>query len=269
MAYIFDLADTWSNGTTIFHGIKLTVTDTASHASSRLIDLLIGSASKFSVDNRGTIRFGNSGAFTSQLYPNGNTAFNIICYGQTVGGFGAVDNPKGLSLSSDAGVLWNSGPGVGLSATTDLRLYRDAAAQLAQRNGTNPQTFYIYNTYTDASNYERFYMRFIGNVFDIGTQAAGTGIARSLRLQTTTYLPAGSGSGNISAYGNGTNIASDNGLRLNGYNGNLELTINNGSATSRIWMTASRIDITHIPTSDPVVAGRLWNDSGTLKISAG
>ena len=32
---------------------------------------------------------------------------------------------------------------------------------------------------------------------------------------------------------------------------------------------AANVDFTGLPTSDPVVAGRLWNDSGTLKISAG
>lgn len=35
-------------------------------------------------------------------------------------------------------------------------------------------------------------------------------------------------------------------------------------------ITASgNIDFSGLPTSDPVVAGRLWNDSGTLKVSAG
>ncbi len=32
---------------------------------------------------------------------------------------------------------------------------------------------------------------------------------------------------------------------------------------------AANVDFTGLPTADPVVAGRLWNDSGTMKISAG
>ena len=32
---------------------------------------------------------------------------------------------------------------------------------------------------------------------------------------------------------------------------------------------AANVDFTGLPTADPVVAGRLWSDSGTLKISAG
>jgi len=34
-------------------------------------------------------------------------------------------------------------------------------------------------------------------------------------------------------------------------------------------VTGAQVDFTNLPTSDPSVAGRLWNDSGTVKISAG
>ena len=34
-------------------------------------------------------------------------------------------------------------------------------------------------------------------------------------------------------------------------------------------LTNASISMTALPTSDPVVAGRLWNDAGTLKVSAG
>lgn len=60
------------------------------------------------------------------------------------------------------GIQIGSGLSLGWSSTSsplasgDLFLYRDAANTLAQRNGTNAQTFNLYNTYTDASNYERF-----------------------------------------------------------------------------------------------------------------
>ena len=37
----------------------------------------------------------------------------------------------------------------------DVRLYRDAAATLAQRNGANAQTLRVYRSYTDESNYSR------------------------------------------------------------------------------------------------------------------
>ena len=76
------------------------------------------------------------------------------------------------------------------STDSDTRLYRDAANTLAQRNDTNAQAFRLYNTFTDASNYERGFMQWASNVLRIGTEKAGTGSARALEFQTdgTTAL---------------------------------------------------------------------------------
>lgn len=70
--------------------------------------------------------------------------------------------------------------------TLDTYIYRDSAGVLAQRNSTNAQTFRIYNTFTDASNYERGFMRWATNVFEIGAEAAGTGTQRQLRFPLGT-----------------------------------------------------------------------------------
>jgi hypothetical protein len=66
---------------------------------------------------------------------------------------------------------------------------------IEQRNGTNAQTFNLYNTYTDASNYERGFMKWNSNVLEIGTEAAGTGSSRSVHLETGSgrYLRLSSG----------------------------------------------------------------------------
>jgi hypothetical protein len=72
-----------------------------------------------------------------------------------------------------------------LVIASDVLLVRDDASTLAQRNGTNPQTQRLYNTYTDASNYERFLFGWSGNEFFLGTEAAGTGTGgRNIRFQT-------------------------------------------------------------------------------------
>lgn len=69
------------------------------------------------------------------------------------------------------------------SINNDTYLYRDGAANtLALRNSTAAQTFNIYNTYTDASNYERAGLGWSGNVFIVGVTKAGTGSSRSLAL---------------------------------------------------------------------------------------
>lgn len=88
------------------------------------------------------------------------------------------------SFSSTPGAgLWLGGVQFGSAGTTDAYLVRDAANVLAQRNSTTAQTFRIYATFTDASNYER--MSLITNLSGIPTlttENAGTGIARSLGL---------------------------------------------------------------------------------------
>lgn len=75
-------------------------------------------------------------------------------------------------------VGFSSALGVG----ADLSLVRDAADILAQRRTTSPQTFRIYNTFTDASNFERGFLRWNGNVLQIGTDNAGTGTARTVGI---------------------------------------------------------------------------------------
>jgi hypothetical protein len=64
-------------------------------------------------------------------------------------------------------------------------LLADASNALAQRSGTNAQTFNIYNTFTSATNHERGFLKWSSNVFQIGTEkGSGGGSARALELQT-------------------------------------------------------------------------------------
>lgn len=96
------------------------------------------------------------------------------------------DNTLGAFYTSNAssfigGALRFYSGAMGASAI-DLVVLRDAAGTLAQRNGGNPQAFRLYNTYTDASNYERGFLRWNSNVLEVGNESAGTGSARKLRL---------------------------------------------------------------------------------------
>ena len=83
------------------------------------------------------------------------------------GGIYAATNTLGMSI--DTGY-------VSLGASNDIRFYRDAAATLAQRNGTTQQISRIYNTYTDASNYERLTLTGVaGTSVNITAETLGTG----------------------------------------------------------------------------------------------
>lgn len=41
------------------------------------------------------------------------------------------------------------------------------------------------------------------------------------------------------------------------------------SASGAVSLTNATISMSALPTADPTVAGQLWNDAGTLKVSAG
>lgn len=94
--------------------------------------------------------------------------------------------PNGFRTSANAAFHWSNHASNANTGTTDLILARDDAGVMAQRNSTNPQTFRLYNTFTDASNYERGFMRWSSNVLQIGTEAAGTGTLRGLNIGTAT-----------------------------------------------------------------------------------
>ena len=166
-----DIAQTWNASGTTFTGFKLNVTDTASAATSLLMDLQVGGTSKLKVSKTGAI-----------------TSFSLWSDGSTWSAFGI--NPTVTSFS----IMTGGSLGVGINESyplswvntttyaASLILTRDTANVLAQRNSTNSQSYRIYNTYTDSSNYERAYLRWNSNTFEIGTEAAGTGTARALSL---------------------------------------------------------------------------------------
>jgi len=172
-APVLNATQTWNNAAVAFTALKLNVTDTAS-AGSLLMDLQVGGVSNFVVG-----KTGNIGSYSypltgiharyegTPIWINGQAWVNI-----------SVSN---VTLDSRVGFGWCSG---NANANPDLVLVRDAANTLALRNGTAAQAFNIYNTYTDASNYERGFMRWNAGVFEIGAEALGTGTLRDVRILT-------------------------------------------------------------------------------------
>ena len=146
-APLLDLSQTWNNAGVTFTGLKFNVTDTASASGSLLMDLQVGGTSKFSVNKFGRVIIGDD------LHAN-----------------------SAVSVTNNAGLFK-------LGASSDVVLARDAANTLALRNGTSAQAFNVYNTYTDASNYERGVCGWGSNLFVLGTEKAGTGIARALQIR--------------------------------------------------------------------------------------
>lgn len=82
----------------------------------------------------------------------------------------------GLTLIPTDSLHWSDNPANSLAGTADLAIFRDAPNVLAQRNGTNAQTFRTYGTWTDASNYRRVALAMTtAGVATIAPEGAGTG----------------------------------------------------------------------------------------------
>jgi hypothetical protein len=124
----------------------------------------------------------NSGAFSTLSVGATNPDITVVQLGNrannTLTAYGTSYGSTSLEVNFDGGL--NILNGVLSFGSQDTVLLRDAANTLAQRNGTNAQTFNIYNTFTDAANYERGFLRWSSNVFQVGTEAGGTGSARAL-----------------------------------------------------------------------------------------
>lgn len=120
---------------------------------------------------------------------SGNLDFHPV--GFDLGSAGRIKfsyEPK-IIMSSPGELTWTDTNDT--SGTQDVKLVRDAANTLAQRNGTSPQAFRVYNTFTDASNYERGFFRWNTNTLEIGAEAAGTGTARNISItRPTTFTSA-------------------------------------------------------------------------------
>ena len=80
-----------------------------------------------------------------------------------------------VSKSGDVTASYFKG-NLDVGGQTDLLLVRDAAATLAQRNGTTQQIFRLYNSYTDSSNFERLTLTGVaGTSVNITAETMGTG----------------------------------------------------------------------------------------------
>lgn len=197
---VLDLSQTWNASGVAFTGLKFNVTNTASAAASLLIDVQVGGASAFSVTKDKNVIVGNPNSFA-----NSGLAANCINIGdgahvaeaaQFSGGQLTFwdNNNKIMSLNYiHLGI--NSSQYIGFDSTTsynalETRLYTDGAYILALRNSTNPNTFRVYNTFTDASNYERAALTWSSNFCYLRAQNAGTGSARNVVPVTGTVTVA-------------------------------------------------------------------------------
>jgi len=210
VSYASTTTTTYVSGGTVqqsMQGIRLNVTDTASAQGSYLLDLKTGGENVFRVNTKAPgvtnseafrFDFGNQSLRAVSSVANfwnieGSAQVSFTSGGTT----GASIGNNGVRLGAASLLGWTNINGAGITGTNDIQLFRDAADTLAQRRSTNAQTFRLYNTFTDASNYERGKISWSSNVLQIGTEKLGSGTARALEFQTdgTTRLTIGATGG--------------------------------------------------------------------------
>jgi hypothetical protein len=215
-APLIDATQTWNASGTTFTGLRVNVTNTNSATTSAFASFEISGVQQAFIRRDGRIVganvYGGGVGLESSLLPQG-VAVGSAAY------IGFCSN----SFANDSG--------------GDLRLFRDAANVLAQRNAANAQTFRIYNTFTSATNFERLNIiaQSAGSVI-IGTEKGSAGgTARALEFQTdgTTRLHVGT-TGNV---GIGTTSPSSK-LAVSGSDGNevrAAVTNTNASGSADIF----------------------------------
>ena len=184
---ISNMTVTWTDSGTTYNAVKMNVTDTASNAASLLMDLQVGGTSQFRVTKSGQITAIASASTYMFQADTATWAWSAAGFGGTAqaaikAGSFQVANTGFFSFSSSSNA----------NGTQDTLLVREAASTLVQRNATNPQTFRVYNTYTNSTdNYERGFLKWATNILAIGTEKGSVGgTARALEFQTdgTTRL---------------------------------------------------------------------------------
>jgi len=198
---LLSISTTW-NTTGTPTAFLLTVTDTASNANSLLMSLKTSSAERFQFFKNGDLTFGAS----LPVIRSGSALFidTTVHFAGTSAASSRVQVASGIALGSSYNLSWSSTTAA--NGTVDLVLLRDAADTLALRRSTNAQAFNIYNTYTDASNYERLTTKWVSNVCTLAVEWAGTGSGRNLNIEAAQISIGSAGSTRAMIVGGGLDL---------------------------------------------------------------
>jgi hypothetical protein len=282
----FTITQTWNSSGTAFTGIKANVTDTASASGSLLMDLQVGGASMASIRKDGLFvavssRIGSASTYQwasrssigspadGQITPfnNAQTDFTRLNFGGTTSSFPALKRSGTqiqVRLGDDSAMasLAISSAQIGAGGAQAF-LGSDGAEILAQRNGTNAQSFRVYNTYTDASNYERgvFDWSTTANTLTIGTQAAGTGTARNLNLTAGGSTAVSISAANFALTRN-VIFGSDNTYNIGASGANRAKNIYAGTAVITPSLVADAVTIASVTSTGVTGTGKVVFDTG-------
>lgn len=189
-APVLTTTQTWNNAGVTFVGKSNAFTDTASASGSLLENWTVGGNTVLSIGKKDSNTSpklsiprddGGEGCYVTTSSSANRGLWLTGVMNLFVGGSlnnpdgGAILTLSGPKLRGDSGLVqWSTGTNP--TSTAGLVLRKDADAILAQRNGTNAQTYRNYGTYTDASNYRRVALAMTtAGVATLAPEGAGTG----------------------------------------------------------------------------------------------
>ena len=101
----------------------------------------------------------------------------------------------------------------------------------------------------------------------ISSSALNTGI---ISAGVVTFESVDTGQGANELFAMNQNVTTTSNVTFNNITANANISSSSGTGSfGSLLVDGSSIDFSGLPTSDPSISGRLYNDSGTLKISAG
>ena len=228
----------WNNGATNFNAIYGRVTNTASGASSNLIDLgTVSAGSLFKVSKTGSVQFASTSAHYARL--GNDWQGGLPCL---TGGYSSLDrsaiifngSSSGTAVvlhSINDGTMFSAGAGFNPTASSFLRGY----------GGTNSQLTFTFGAARK----------------DINGNYTGAG--------HLVVVEGGQGSSQSTGYDGGSLTIRGGAAAGSGNNNGGNLILTGGGATGS--GTVGRITMQNLPTSSAgLSAGDIWNDAGTLKI---
>ncbi len=195
---LLNLSGTW-NTSGVPSAIFLNIADVSSSGFAMLLNLAVDGASKFSVTKTGGVTAESLSLTTDLSVANGGTGTSTLT--GIVKGNGASPltpavagtdyiAPSNIDTSSelDAIVSDDTGDGALVFATSptlttpNIPVLTNSSNNFEIRNGTNAQFVDVYNTYSNASNYERLRLGWSANFAIVKSQALGSGTLRDLAL---------------------------------------------------------------------------------------
>jgi hypothetical protein len=135
----FTVDPDWNDASTVFTGLKLNVTDTASAADSNLLDLQADGTSRFKVNKNGSINIYSIGTNTPPGFGIGSPVTSLLAT-YTGNRWNAAIGTDRLVIENTSWLGFSSLPGTNanfpLGGNVDTRLYRDSAGVVKITDGS-------------------------------------------------------------------------------------------------------------------------------------